>query len=229
MTDICNRQERSRVGFDERDLTTLREELEASMSPKRYAHTVAVEDMVAQLAALYCPEDTLVLRAAALLHDITKEMPIPLQQELCVSLGITLKKEDINAPKTLHARTAAAVISENYPRFAHADVISAVRWHTTGHKDMTLGEKLLYLADYIDNTRLFPDCVRLRRAFWKGEIDPARMTEAERLRHLDRILVMSYDMTMQALLSEGSIVSADTVLARNDLIIAMQENQYERN
>lgn len=215
--------------FNENDLAALRAELENTMSPKRYAHTVAVEDMVARLAALYCPEDTLILRAAALLHDITKEMPVPVQQELCADLGIALEKEDVMSPKTLHARTAAAMIPENYPRFAHEGVISAVRWHTTGRKDMTLGEKLLYLADYIDDTRLFPDCVRLRRAFWRGESDPADMTMADRLRHLDRVLILSYDMTTQALLSEGSIVSADTVHARNALIVALKEDQYERN
>ena len=44
------------------------------------------------------------------------------------------------------------------------------------------------------------------------------MTEEERMRHLDKTLVMSFDMTISALLSEGRIISRDTISARNDLL-----------
>ena len=82
---------------------------------------------------------------------------------------------------------------------------------------MTLTEQLLYLADYIDESRLFPDCVRLRSFFWDAH--PERMTDSERRIHLRRTLIMSFDMTMRALLSEGAVISTDTALARNELVL----------
>ena len=120
------------------------------------------------------------------------------------------------SPKTLHARTAAVLIPEQYPDFAGADVISCVRWHTTGRVGMTLCEQLVYLADYIDESRKFRDCVILREYFWGAH--PESMTEDERLRHLNRTMILSFDMTMRGLLEDGSPISPDTVLARNDLL-----------
>lgn len=200
------------------ELDTLRERLATEMSPKRFKHTAAVESMVTRLAALFCPELTDMLRAAALLHDMTKEYDIATQLEICRRMDIPLPAGVEYAHKTLHARTAAALIPDNYPAFAHETVVSAVRWHTTGRAGMTLPEQLLYLADYIDDSRLFPDCVRLRNYFWSA--DPARMTEAERLVHLRRTLIMSFDMTIRALINEGAVISTDTTDARNELALA---------
>jgi nicotinate-nucleotide adenylyltransferase len=187
------------------------------MSPKRFHHTAAVEDMVTRLATLYCPEEIPALRAAALLHDITKEYDIPTHIALLTQAGIPPKSGEEYAHKTFHARTAALLIPDNYPAFNCETVVNAVRWHTTGREGMTLTEKLLYLADYIDDSRLFPDCVRLRAFFWDAH--PERMTMEDKLTHLRRTLIMSFDMTMRALLAENAVISADTAHARNELVL----------
>lgn len=210
---------------DDKAIEALRESVASKMSEKRFRHTAAVESMVARLATLYCPEEENVLRAAALLHDITKEYDTDTQLELCRRMGIPTDESDRLAHKTLHARTAAVLIPEDYPDFNHETVISAVRWHTTGRAGMTLCERLLYLADYIDDSRLFPDCVRLRTLFWRPNV--AEMTEEERISHLNRILILSFDMTIRALVNEGAIVSPDTVEARNALV--MEENYSKSN
>ncbi len=197
-------------------LDELRASIQNSMSPKRYTHTCAVERMVTRLCELFCPECTTELRAAALLHDITKEESLEKQLQLCREFDIIVQSGDVLAPKTFHAKTAAAMIVREYPAFASEAVVSAVRWHTTGHADMTLGEQLLYLADYIDDSRMFPDCVRLRNYFWRA--DPAAMDESARMAHLYDTLIMSFDMTMRHLLDENATISLDTILARNALI-----------
>lgn len=197
-------------------LDELRASIQNSMSPKRYIHTCAVEGMVARLCELFCPECTTELRAAALLHDITKEESLEKQLQLCREFDIIVQSGDVLAPKTFHAKTAAALIGRDYPDFASEAVVSAVRWHTTGHADMTLSEQLLYLADYIDDSRMFPDCVRLRNYFWRA--DPAAMDECARMAHLYDTLILSFDMTMRHLLDENATISLDTILARNALI-----------
>ena len=81
---------------------------------------------------------------------------------------------------------------------------------------MTLDEKLIYLADYIDESRTFPDCVTLRNLFWDAH--PEHMEMPARLAHLRTVLIVSYDMTITGLIRDGVPVSPDTFLARNELL-----------
>ncbi len=200
----------------EESLEALRQTVSEMLSPKRFRHVAAVEEMAARLAALYCPRQTRMLRAAALLHDVTKEWDTERHCAFCEEHGIALTEEDRIAHKTLHARTAAALIPERFPQFAYPDVISAVRWHTTGHAGMTLTEKLLYLADYIDLSREFRDCVILRRFFFGA--DPASLNGQEREALLQDTLILSYDMTVASLTADGLPIAEDTICARNELI-----------
>ena len=198
----------------------LRELVTADMSPKRARHTLAVEQMAARLSVLYCPEKEQMLRIAALLHDVTKEWSTECHAAFLKEHGITPTAMDLAAPKTLHAKTAALLIPEQYSEYADGEVISAVRYHTTGREDMTLCEQIVYLADYIDDSRTFPDCVTLRNAFWDAE--PENMTQEQREAHLLRVLVQSFDLTIAGLIEDGAPVSADTFLARNSLILKLK-------
>jgi len=206
------------MNITEKGLAELREKIKNSpeISEKRRVHTLAVEDMAIRLGNLYCPEKLPVLRAAALLHDITKEYSTEKHIEICKAHGHTPERDELYAPKTFHARTAAYLIPSLYPEFADPEVISAVRWHTTGREGMTLTEKLIYLADYIDESRNFPDCVTLRHAFFDAE--PEKMDMEARLAHLRDVLIISYNMTISALLEDGKLISRQTVLALNELI-----------
>lgn len=212
---------RQTAPWGEAELAALREQVSVGMSQKRLTHTLEVEKMAARLAALFCPEETDMLRAAALLHDITKELKTPAQLVLCERYGIARTRGDVLAPKCFHAMTAAAMIPDKYPAFAHPTVVNAVRWHTTGHAGMTMTEKLVYLADYIDESRTFPDCVTLRTMFWSQ--NPQDMTMPERLELLRTVLITSYDMTIAALIADGVPVSPDTMLARNELLYEQDE------
>ena len=198
-------------------LDGLRQRVMSSMSQKRAIHTLAVEDMIVRLSELYCPEHCMQLRAAALLHDITKELKAEEQIALCSAYGIDLTAADLHSPKTHHARTAAERIKRDFPEFADPIIIDAVRWHTTGHAGMTLTEKLLYLADYIDLSRTFPSCVLLRRYFFGAK--PEEMNREEKDALLCDTLLLSYDLTVKDLLAEGKLVASDTVDARNELLI----------
>ncbi len=194
-------------------LLELRESISGKMSGKRLAHTLAVEKMAVRIGEIYCPDKTDILAAAALLHDITKEKTTEEHIEICKKFGVMYTEDNISAPKTFHAVTAAAKIPVEFPKFNDAEIISAVRYHTTGRNGMTLTEKIIYLADYIDDTRTFPDCVALREMFWSAE--PALMSEAERAVHLDRVVLCSFEMTVNDLVREGRAVHADTLAAKD--------------
>ena len=200
----------------EQRLDQLREQVMGQMSPKRFRHTAAVEIMAAKLATLYCPEMSLKLRAAALLHDLTKEWSIEEHAAYCRNCGIEPDASFFLSPKTFHALTASLRIAREMPDFDDPDIVSAVRWHTTGHAGMTLSEKLIYLADYIDESRTFDGCVLLRRYFFGA--DPEAMDKAGREALLRDTLIFSYDLTMRDLLADGTAIAEDTNRARNELI-----------
>lgn len=197
------------------EIADLRRRISDGMTEKRFRHTLAVEEMTRRLANIFECERTEEMCVAAILHDVTKECTTEEQIQLCRHFGLEVTRQDILSPKTFHARTAAALIGEKYPEFADETVISCVRWHTTGHEGMTLEEQLVYLADYIDATRLFPDCVRLRNYFFDAQ--PEKMEREDLMVHLYRTLLMSFDMTIRALLDDDSIISPQTVMARNEI------------
>jgi len=207
--------------FTEKQLELLRDEISEKMSEKRFFHTAEVEKMAARIGEIYAPDKIDVLRAAGLLHDITKEYSTEKQLQICREFGIITTKQDILTPKTFHAKTAAVLIPVLYPEFADEEVVSAVRWHTTGNAEMTLLEKIVYLADYIDESRKFDDCVKLRRIFWDAK--PEKMSEKERDTHLTKTLLVSFDMTLASLISENAPISDDTFKARNSLVLSLCE------
>lgn len=194
----------------------LRERIGSVMSPYRFAHTLGVEKTAIALSKLYCPDKTELLRAAALLHDLTKELDVAGHAEILREFGMSATRDQLSSPATLHSETAALLIPRDYPDYADAELIDAVRYHTTGREGMSLAEKLIYLADYIEETRQFESCVRLREAFFSAE--PEKMSEDARREHLLRIMLASFDMTLEELIREGRNISALTVAARNGII-----------
>ena len=199
--------------INEEAIARLREKIVGRMSGKRLAHTLAVEKMAIKIGSLYCPEKLDVLAVSALLHDITKELGVDEHVAICEQYGAKYTNDNILAPKTLHAITAAALIKVEFPEFNCEEVVSAVRYHTTGRDGMTLTEKIIYIADYIDETRTFPDCVTLREMFWGVDIES--MSREERLSHLDCVVLRSLEMTIMDLESSGSVINPDTHAARN--------------
>jgi predicted HD superfamily hydrolase involved in NAD metabolism len=201
------------IRITEAMLDALRAAVSCEIGEYRMAHTLGVERAAAELAALYCPEKANLLRAAALLHDVTKELTDADQLNVFAANGITLRPDEAASPKVWHGMTAALLIPARYPDFADAELILAVRWHTTGHAGFTLTEAIVYLADLIEEGRRFPDCVAAREYFWGA--DPERMTPAARRSHLRNTVLLSLENTLSRL--QGDAVCLDTLAARDAL------------
>ena len=206
--------------FPEESLIALHDSVREQMSEYRFIHTSEVEKMAVRLGNLYAPDKLDILRAAALLHDITKEYGIDAHAELIERGGESLSALDRLSYKTLHARSAVELIKEKYGDFAYSEVLDAVRYHTTGRADMSVCEMIIYLADYVDDSRRFDDCVKLRNYFWDAH--PENMSAEQREEHLLRTLLLSFDMTLTSLVAEGSPISIETVSARNSIILSLK-------
>jgi nicotinate-nucleotide adenylyltransferase len=119
-------------------------------------------------------------------------------------------------PPTLHALTAALVIPDEFPEFADGELVNAVRYHSTGRENMTLSEKILFLSDYIEDTRTFEDCIALREEFFEAETE--KMSDAARMEHLNRVLLHAIELTVEELLEKGKIIESNTLRAKESLL-----------
>lgn len=197
----------------EKDLENLRESVKLRMSEKRYNHTLGVEREAKKLSEIYAPDKINKMRAAALLHDITKEYSLEKQLKICEKFGIIIGNYDIKMPKIFHSKTAAELICKEYPEYADEEIISSVRYHTTGRENMSICECIIFLADYIEDTRTFEDCVKLREYFYEGLAKCENGKDKEKL--LADTMIYSLDMTVFDLLRENKLICEDTVKARN--------------
>lgn len=194
-------------------LDCLRKRVRAYLTEKRYAHTLSVEVQAGELAKIFLPEEEYRLRAAALLHDITKRLNLEKQLQLCQNFGIIISNGETKVPKLLHAKTAVAVVRQDFPEFADSRVLSGIRWHTTGRAGMTLFESIVYLADYIESTRTFDDCVRLRQFFYEKISETKSFSD--KMEVLRQTMVLSFDLTIRVLIEEKMLIDRDTIEARN--------------
>ena len=143
------------TGKDFRNLPmdVLEREVVALLKENRVAHVLGCRDAAVALAEHYGADVTDAARAG-LLHDITKAIDGPLQLTLCDEYGILLNKFSQENPKTLHALTGSLVADQIFGE--NEAVVNAIRYHTTGRPDMSLLEKIIYMADYIEVNRNFP-------------------------------------------------------------------------
>ncbi len=142
------------------ELYWLREKAYAMLKPNRVAHVAGVESEAVSLAMLW-GEDPETAAEAGILHDITKKLSLDEQLILCGKYGIINDNVEMGNVKLLHAKTGAALARD---LFGVSDAVyGAIRWHTTGRPDMTLLEKIIYLADYIEPNRDFPGVDDIRQ------------------------------------------------------------------
>lgn len=194
-------------------LDFLRERVRGYLKEKRYLHTLGVEREAKSLGEMFLPSEKINnVRAAALLHDITKKLTPDEHIEILTEFGIPVTDADKASPKLFHSKTASLLIGRDFPEYADDEIVSAVRLHTTGKAGMSVFEAIVYLADYIEDTRTFDDCVALREYFYKN-LDS--ISKEELPDHFAKTMVKSFDMTMANLISESAPIDRDTVEARN--------------
>lgn len=182
------------TGRDYRDLSE--EELEqvvvSLLKANRVAHVLGCRDMAVELAKRWGADVTDAARAG-LLHDITKAIDGPLQLTLCSEYGTMLSDFSRRYPKTLHALTGSLVADRIFGE--KEAVVNAIRHHTTGKANMSLLEKIIYIADYVEPNRTIAGVDQLRHLAFTD---------------LDAALKMGLQMTVSYLNEQGSEVSPES-------------------
>jgi predicted HD superfamily hydrolase involved in NAD metabolism len=192
-------------------LSQLRQNVKQCMSQARYEHTLGVETVATYIGESLVVVDLNKIRAAALLHDVTKEYSFAKQLKICEEFGIMLRDDEKLSPAIIHSITAAAIIPSQYFDFCDSEIISCVRWHTTGKKAMSLAEKIIYLSDYIEPSRTHVACVALRNEFFSNNSNSSNNND--RLKCLDDAVIKALEQTIAHLAQKGAQVNPDTLEA----------------
>lgn len=138
------------ITMDEK-INTYRKHLKSKLAPMRYEHSLSVSFTCIALAMRY-GYDIHKAELAGLLHDCAKRFDDNVLIAKCKKHNLPLTEDELKAPAVIHARYGAWMAEHKYG-IEDPEILSAIRWHTTGKPEMTTLEKILYIADYIEPRR----------------------------------------------------------------------------
>lgn len=190
----------------------MRNYLKENLSQGRYNHSLGVEDAAEKLAKKY-GANIKKAKIAGLIHDCAKEIDKKEILDICRKNGVDIDYVLEANPSLLHG-AAGAIMAQKVMGVEDEDILSAIKNHTIGKSDMSLLEKVIYLADYIETSRNFPGIEELRNAAFRS---------------LDESLILSFDKTIAVVISRGNLIHKDTVEARNFIICKVaKEKDYNK-
>lgn len=149
----------------------LKKKIKKTLDKDRYQHTLAVAYTASCLAMKY-GSDIDDAFTAGLLHDCAKCIPNDEKIKLCDKYGIKLTDIEKKNPALIHAGLGAYLAEHKYG-INNKDIINAVRTHTTGEPGMSLLQKIIFTADYIEPGRNQAKNLREVRALAFTDLDKA--------------------------------------------------------
>ncbi len=187
----------------------LKKELKKEMDESRYEHTMGVMYTCAALAMRY-EYDLERAMLAGLLHDCAKCMPNAKKLKMAEKNDLEISDLERRSPFLLHAKLGALLAHKKYD-IDDEEVLSAIRWHTTGKPDMSLLDKIVYVADYIEPKReKAPNLPQIRRMAFE-DLDRALLKILEdtlgylgdSAENIDQMTKMTYDYYREQFREKG--------------------------
>lgn len=175
--------------------------IEAALPKSRYKHTLGVIQCAQALAGRY-GVDGQAAKWAALLHDCAKKVDDDEAIAMCIAWGIELDEIMLQATQLIHGPLGAQLAQREYG-IEDADILDAIRYHTTGKPLMSSLCKIVFLADIIEPGRNFPGVKELRLLANSN---------------LDKAVCKAMDLAIEFILQRNELLHPLTVLARNDLL-----------
>lgn len=177
----------------------LKKELKKEMDDSRYEHTLGVMYTCAALAMRY-NYDLEKAMLAGLLHDCAKCMPNAKKLKMAEKHHLEISELERKNPFMLHAKLGAFLAKKKYD-IEEEEILDAIRWHTTGRPQMTLLDKIVYIADYIEPKRdKAPNLAVIRQMAFTNLDDALLKILTDTLgylgdssEHVDSMTKMTYD------------------------------------
>ena len=175
--------------FSRENIDLIKADLKEKLPKKRYEHTLGVAYTAAALAMCY-GEDILKAELAGILHDVAKaKKSSELKDDMKGYIDPYTDGDYValiadKAPQILHAIYAPYLAKKDY-KIEDKDILSAIRWHTTGKKDMTMLEKIVFVADYIEpNRKKLPDIDWIRTLSFHDISEAVKVTAKSTIEYL---------------------------------------------
>ncbi|MEG0237982.1 MAG: bis(5'-nucleosyl)-tetraphosphatase (symmetrical) YqeK [Clostridium sp.] len=184
------------------EITYIYDYLRKNLKEKRYIHVLGVVSTAKKLAELYGVSEEKA-ELAALCHDAGKNLTNEELLNIIEENNIKLSLDEKKTPELWHSIVSPIIAKEKFDIYDE-DVLEAMRWHTTGKPDMTALQKIIYISDMIEPSRVF---------------DGVSIIREKVLENLDLGVIQGMDHTIRYLLDKGQIVDKNTIEARNYLII----------
>ena len=185
-----------------KEYTRIKQKLKKLLTEKRYVHTISTQKEAIKLAQRYGvnPEKA---SLAALLHDCAKNVDPENMIRILEKQYITVDDIERYNPAILHGKVGRIMARYKF-NVTDDDILDAIECHTTGREDMTMLEKIIFLADVIEETRDYSGVEEVREMAYED---------------IDKALVMSLNRTILQVLRRGTLLHPKTVQARNYLIM----------
>ena len=179
----------------------IKEYLKDNLKPKRYNHVLGVCSTAIDLARRYNVDENKAI-LAALAHDVAKNLTKDELLNIINKESITLTNDEKNTEELWHS-IVGPVIAKNVFEINDEEILSAIRWHTTGKENMSDLDKIIYLADLIEPSRNFDGIEEIRKITYED---------------LDLAMIKALTHTTFYLLNKGYAVDINTIKARNYLL-----------
>ena len=178
----------------------IKEKLKACLSYERYIHSLGTMEKAMELAQQF-NLDVEKAQVAGLLHDCAKCIS---NEELAAFEHAFDESEKLSC-KTWHAPVGEIIAQRDYG-VTDGEILSAIRWHTIGKVGMTDFEKVIFLADKIEN--------RTREPEFREKIEKA----LNKKNSLDEAMFKSFKITIKSLLKRKLPICFQTIEVYNDLL-----------
>ncbi len=133
------------------DIKKIRKAMEKTQDDKRFRHTLGVAYTATSLAMCY-DVDLKKAELAGLLHDCAKCMKNDKRLSICQKHNINISDIELRNPFLLHAKVGGFIAMNKF-HIQDSDIINAILNHTTGRPGMSMLEKIIFVADYIEPSR----------------------------------------------------------------------------
>lgn len=189
------------------DIEKLKEDLKIVLSDSRYNHSISVMNMCEALASKY-NVNVKKAKLVGLMHDMAKDMTKEEKIQYVKNNNIECSLIEEKIVEILHGKIAADICKKRYQ--FDKEMCTAIKYHTTGKENMTLLEKILFIADKIDETRNYEGVEDLRELAFED---------------LDKAILKNIDDTLIINIQKNRLILEESIKTRNNLLLSSEKDK----
>ncbi|WP_298837757.1 bis(5'-nucleosyl)-tetraphosphatase (symmetrical) YqeK [Clostridium sp.] len=183
--------------------------IKKNLKESRFKHSVSVSETAIKLATVY-GQNIEKARIAGLVHDCAKNLTNDQLIKITTEHKIELDDVSKESPQIIHG-LVGSIIARDVMKIDDEDILNSIRYHTTGRKNMSILEKIIFISDYIEPLRTF-----------KGKEEVRDLSRV----NLDGAVMMCLENTIRYVICKKQLLHIDTIYARNYLL---SENSRRKN